>query len=297
MTRNIGPRLATLLLAAASFAVSEPPAWRKAIEEKLAKPAAFDFRGTPLKDVLKYFQDSVVGTTIIVDRSVADRADRPVSLRADGVPAGRALSDLLKQQGLGYRLEDEAIFVTAIPAEEASPAPGPGGGAPPAAPGPSAPASPGGPQDAPVGTAPATPAPPAPPPPAVRAPAPADIVMRVYDIRALLHRVQDFPGPEVSLPSLGGDPRPPGVGFDWGGDPKRAESEGDSWALFVRENVRPASWGPATSIAYRDGRLVVNQTAEVHREILKVLARFGAMTVPAAPPPGPPPAEAPAPAR
>jgi tetratricopeptide (TPR) repeat protein len=59
------------------------------------------------------------------------------------------------------------------------------------------------------------------------------------------------------------------------------DREGQRWAEFIRQNVRPSTWGNgdtnvvgAHSIQYRDGKLIVNQTPEVQDQIRDLLASF-----------------------
>jgi tetratricopeptide (TPR) repeat protein len=68
--------------------------------------------------------------------------------------------------------------------------------------------------------------------------------------------------------------------------PADKETIGEGWAAFIRSTVEPDSWsdgpgsrtlqqqGPRYSIQYRNGRIVVVHTPEVHRQIADLLANY-----------------------
>ena len=57
------------------------------------------------------------------------------------------------------------------------------------------------------------------------------------------------------------------------------DRRGEEWATFIRENVSPSTWSgenavAANTIAYRNGKLVVNHTTEVQEQIRELLSSF-----------------------
>ncbi len=128
--------LAPLCLFFVAAAADEPkdakaPDWRERIQKKLSQPISFEFADTPAEETLSFFQ-GILGETIIVDPAAADLAKRPVRMSVQGVPTGKALSDLLSQAGLRVSLKDEALLVEAIPGGKAEAVPPPPAGKTPA---------------------------------------------------------------------------------------------------------------------------------------------------------------------
>ena len=90
--------------------------------------------------------------------------------------------------------------------------------------------------------------------------------MQIYDCRDILHPIQDFPGVEFQLQVDGS-----GIGpvIDPGG--------GDAGEIPIAELVRAHTGGktwdenPKFSINLQNGLLVVKQTPEVHRQVVRLL--------------------------
>jgi hypothetical protein len=98
--------------------------------------------------------------------------------------------------------------------------------------------------------------------------------LRMYDVRAMLVKIQDFPGPRMELVTPGTGPFSAGIVVNL--EEPRPMIEEDFLVTLVRENTGGRSWdGPKAGISLANGRLVVNQTPAVHREIQDLLARLG----------------------
>jgi len=71
-----------------------------------------------------------------------------------------------------------------------------------------------------------------------------------------------------------------GDGIEIENRPETKEQIGNNWSQFIRSTVEPDSWGDALqeevpySINYRNGRIVVVQTPEVHEQIERLLNNF-----------------------
>lgn len=93
----------------------------------------------------------------------------------------------------------------------------------------------------------------------------------VYDIRDLMFDVKDFPGPDISLSQ--GDSEG-GVGAIFGEDPDGGDdlTQPDVIMDLLRENCGSGTWeDDTTGMKVVGGLLVVRQTAEVHREVDRML--------------------------
>lgn len=99
--------------------------------------------------------------------------------------------------------------------------------------------------------------------------------LRVYDVRGLLAKIEDFPGPRIEL---GHPSRERGLlvmTLEYF-PPPRVFPE-DLLLDLVRTHTGGRSWNdvPGASMTYRDGLLYVTQTRDVHREIGDLLSRLG----------------------
>jgi len=99
------------------------------------------------------------------------------------------------------------------------------------------------------------------------------VVTRVYDVRDLLFRIRDFPGPSVELASPGN----PGGALT--GATFTIEEEGNSPITedFITEiittNTAGNSWDENENVAITlvNGLLIVTQSGKAHREVQKLL--------------------------
>jgi type II secretory pathway component GspD/PulD (secretin) len=97
------------------------------------------------------------------------------------------------------------------------------------------------------------------------------VVMQVYDVRDLLMKINDFPGPEISL-----EPLKQGVDINPPQDiPQITE---DFVVTSVKQNCGKATWdtNPKVSIVLNNGLLVVTQTQDVHKQIRDLLNKLRA---------------------
>lgn len=93
---------------------------------------------------------------------------------------------------------------------------------------------------------------------------------RVYNVRDLTLKLQDFEGPELSLTSAasgtGG-----GTAIDMGDDEGSAVTT-ESLMNLIRDNIAPDSWEGENNIQDRNGMLVIRNSTEVHGRVRQLLS-------------------------
>lgn len=98
-----------------------------------------------------------------------------------------------------------------------------------------------------------------------------EVVLRIYDVRDLLMKVEDYQGPRIDL-------KPPsqtdGLGgsvFTLGSDPDKTPLTPEFIIDMVTKNCGVDTWesNPNASIDLNNGLLVVSQSKRVHAEILR----------------------------
>ena len=89
----------------------EIPAWEAAIREALKKKVSFDFVETPLQDVVAFIS-SLTDVTFVVDHEAVKDEAPTVTLRVNDMATEQALGWIVKLCGLAYELKDEAVFIT-----------------------------------------------------------------------------------------------------------------------------------------------------------------------------------------
>jgi len=180
------------------------------------------------------FLSNLTGTNMVLDPVAVQGDDVPVTLKVNDMRLGAALEWILKLVNLTYALQDEAIFISTKERVSQKPR------------------------------------------------------MEFYEVRDLLATIPDYSG--SGLPSIG-----EGGGGDIGGggdDLFADEGGGDGNSFtgeelveFIREIIEPSSWGgdefgddedggAAGTISYRQGKLIIIQTPEIHRQIEGLLSRF-----------------------
>ena len=99
-----------------------------------------------------------------------------------------------------------------------------------------------------------------------------DVAMKIYDVRSQLLKIEDFPGPVMELTKTA--QQGPGVIVTL--DEPKPIIDPEFLLDLIKANTGGRTWesGKAT-IDLVNGRLVVNQSAGVHREIDAFLARLG----------------------
>lgn len=100
------------------------------------------------------------------------------------------------------------------------------------------------------------------------------VTLQIYDVRDLLVKLQDFPGPKVELVSptaQGGGGLGPGAVFVLE-EPKAVISE-DFILEMIKANTGDRSWeeNPNASISLANGMLVISQSKRVHAEVKRFL--------------------------
>jgi type II secretory pathway component GspD/PulD (secretin) len=105
------------------------------------------------------------------------------------------------------------------------------------------------------------------------------VSLQIYDVRDLLVKIQDFPGPKVELvsPAAGGGGPLTGATFTLE-EPKSTITE-EFITEMVKTNTGDRSWdeNPNASLTLANGMLVVSQSRRVHAEIksfLQLLRQF-----------------------
>jgi hypothetical protein len=99
------------------------------------------------------------------------------------------------------------------------------------------------------------------------------VVLRIYDVRDLMMKLEDNPGPCIAL-------RPPGEGAgikiddyfeEWKEPPKT-----EFILEMIRKNCGGTSWeeNPNASITFNNGLLMVNQTPRVHAEVAGMIGKL-----------------------
>ena len=99
------------------------------------------------------------------------------------------------------------------------------------------------------------------------------VYLQIYDVRDLLVKLQDFPGPKVELvsPSKGGGGPLVGASFTLE-EPKTVISE-EFITEMVKANTGDRSWdeNPGATLALTNGMLIVSQSRRVHAEVKRFI--------------------------
>ena len=100
----------------------------------------------------------------------------------------------------------------------------------------------------------------------------SDLTIKVRDFRGSMVEVMTAPDYEKRLQS-------DYAGRDGEEEPLERTRQGEEWVKFFRANVAPDSWAVEggvgqNTIAYRNGKLVVNHTPEVQEQIRELLGSF-----------------------
>jgi len=100
--------------------------------------------------------------------------------------------------------------------------------------------------------------------------------MRMFDVRSMLVKLQDFAGPKVELAPAGKGAQSIGGVFTLD-EPKPPLIEEDFMIQLIKENTGGGSWdsNPRAAIQLINGSLVVSQTPTVLREVEALLGQIG----------------------
>jgi len=101
-----------------------------------------------------------------------------------------------------------------------------------------------------------------------------EVVLRIYDVRDLLMKIEDNAGPVIDLRppgQKGGTGGVPGVIFDISEKPPLVTEE--FIVEMVKKNCGGASWetNPNATVTLNNGLLMVSQTPRVHAEVLRLI--------------------------
>jgi type II secretory pathway component GspD/PulD (secretin) len=102
-----------------------------------------------------------------------------------------------------------------------------------------------------------------------------DVVLKIYDVRDLLMKVEDHAGPVIEL-------RPPGqaggalTGVVFNLDPEPKQLTVEFITEMIKKNCGGTTWdtNPNASINLNNGLLMVSQTPKVHAEILGMVDKL-----------------------
>lgn len=100
------------------------------------------------------------------------------------------------------------------------------------------------------------------------------LTMKLYDVRSLLVKLQDFPGPVAELAGSSSKPMVSAVFVLQ--DPQEGPVTESNLADLVKENTGGRSWEETdASISLSNGMLVVVQSAAVHKEVAQIMGLLG----------------------
>lgn len=102
----------------------------------------------------------------------------------------------------------------------------------------------------------------------------AAVSMEMYDVRDLLLKIGDFPGPKVELAQ--GDKAKVGAQFFLADEERKPPIDAELIQELVKSSTGDRSWeeNPATSVQLANGMLVVTQSKKVREEVRRLLDRL-----------------------
>ncbi len=103
-----------------------------------------------------------------------------------------------------------------------------------------------------------------------------DVVMRIYDVRDLLFKVRDFPGPNLELVPPADAGTQLGTAFEQ--EEGNTIEDPDFILNMVKTHTCIGSWeeNPKVSLHMSNGMLVVTQTRDGHKEVVNLLNKLRA---------------------
>lgn len=104
----------------------------------------------------------------------------------------------------------------------------------------------------------------------------SSVTLQMYDVRDLLLKIQDFPGPRVELVAPSGTGQNPLMGAHFVLEEPRSTITEDFLTEMVKANTGERSWeeNPNVSIALSNGILIVSQSRRVHQEIRRLIEKL-----------------------
>lgn len=97
------------------------------------------------------------------------------------------------------------------------------------------------------------------------------VTTQIYDVRDLLFKIRDFPGPKVELTSSGQSGTPlSGATFTLDEEPKSTITE-DFLTEMIQQNTGGDSWSENASVTLSNGLLIITQSGRVHQEVKRLL--------------------------
>ena len=99
------------------------------------------------------------------------------------------------------------------------------------------------------------------------------VTLQLYDVRDLLVKIQDFPGPKVELVSPSKSGGGPLTGATFSLEEPRSTLTEEFITEMVKQNTGDRSWdeNPNASITLTNGVMVVSQSKRVHEEIKRFI--------------------------
>jgi len=101
--------------------------------------------------------------------------------------------------------------------------------------------------------------------------------MRMFDVRSLMVKLQDFAGPKVELVGPNTKTNLSNVGIVVIDEPQPPLVDQDMMITLIKENTGSGSWdsNPRAAISMNNGVLVISQTPSVLREIETLIGLLG----------------------
>jgi len=101
--------------------------------------------------------------------------------------------------------------------------------------------------------------------------------MRMFDVRSLMVKLQDFAGPKVELVGPNNKTNLSNVGIVVIDEPTPPPVDQDMMITLIKENTGSGSWdsNPKAAITMNNGVLVISQTPSVLREIEALIGLLG----------------------
>jgi len=102
------------------------------------------------------------------------------------------------------------------------------------------------------------------------------VTLQMYDVRDLLLKIQDFPGPRVELVSPQGTQGGPLTGATFTLEEPKSTITEEFITEMVKSNTGDRTWdeNPGASVSLANGVLIVSQSRRVHEEIRRLINKL-----------------------
>ena len=92
----------------------EDLAWKEEISRKLDQVVTIDFRDLDIADIVSFLQRNTDVNFILDPQVLIDGSVPPITLQLNDVKLSNALDFIMRQTGLRYRLQGEAVFISNV---------------------------------------------------------------------------------------------------------------------------------------------------------------------------------------